>query len=236
MMRCLLIDDEKLALELMADNIAQLDFLQVAASCRNATEALQVLSSEQIDLIFLDIQMPGISGLQFLQSLPNPPMTILVTAYEQHALEGFNLNVVDYLLKPVSFERFLKAANKALELYNLRHKPANPLQPLSGQIFVNAGYSLVNVNLDDITYIEGLKDYVKINLRNAKPVITRISMHSMLEKLPKNQFMRVHRSYIVAMKHIGSVQKQRFVIDGQEIPIGDMYREPVQMYIDDHNL
>ncbi|MBE7176487.1 MAG: response regulator transcription factor [Mucilaginibacter polytrichastri] len=233
-MRCLLVDDEKLALELMADNIARINFLEVSATCRNAVDALTVLHQQPIDLVFLDIQMPGISGLQFLQSLPNPPLTILVTAYEQHALEGFDLNVVDYLLKPVSFERFLKAAGKAVELFRLRAQSRQSEQ--NGQIFVNAGYSLVNVNVEDILFIEGLKDYVKIHLKNAKPVVTRASLHSLVEKLPAGKFMRVHRSYIVAMKHIGSVQKQRFVIDGQEIPIGELYREPVQAYIDGHNL
>lgn len=235
-MRCLLVDDEKLALELMADNVAQLSFLELAGTCKNATEAMEFLNRESVDLIFLDIQMPGISGLQFLQSLSNPPMVILVTAYEQHALEGFNLNVVDYLLKPVAFDRFLKAANKALELYNLRNHPVNPQQPLSGQIFVNAGYSLVNITVDDITYIEGLKDYVKINLKTGKPVITRISMHSIYEKLASDKFMRVHRSYIVSLRHIEAVQKQRLVVGGQEIPVGELYREPLQEYINTHNL
>ncbi len=187
MMQCLAIDDEKLVLDLLVDNIQQVPFLHLVKACRNAMEATAILQNTRIDLLFLDIQMPGLNGLQLLQTLPHPPMTILVTAYEQYALEGYNLDVVDYLLKPVSFERFLKACNKALDRFQRQQLPAQPApaEAMPDHFFVNVEYSLVKVTLADILYIEGLKDYIKIHVASSKkPVITRMSMKAIEEKLP----------------------------------------------------
>lgn len=236
-MNCLAVDDESLALDLLEDNIHKVPFLHLVARCRNAFEAMEHLRREPIDLVFLDIQMPGLTGVQFLQSLgPNPPMVIFVTAYEQYALEGFNLDVVDYLLKPVSFERFLKAVSKAHELYHLRAGSGQPSEtPVSPEpggattadyLFVNADYSLVKIRLNDITYVEGLKDYVKIYQEgHSRPVITRLTMKALEERLPTGRFLRVHKSYIVSLDKIESVRNLRIKIGATQVPVSEHYSE-----------
>ncbi|HVZ57149.1 MAG TPA: LytTR family DNA-binding domain-containing protein [Chitinophagaceae bacterium] len=226
MLRCLAIDDEPLALELLEDNISKVPNLQLVASCSNPLEALKVLQEQPVDLIFLDIQMPGLTGLQFIQSLSSKPMFILITAYEKYALEGFNLDVVDYLVKPVSLDRFMKACNKAWELYQLRNRPASSGADNPGYIFVNVDYSLLKVVLADITYIEGLKDYIKIHLQGtARPVITRMGMKAIEEQLPPSRFIRIHKSYIVSADHITAIRKNSVFVGPMELPVSDNYRE-----------
>ena len=230
-MNCLAIDDEPLALDLIEDNIKRIPYLNLVKRCKNAFEANEVLLHEKIDLLFLDVQMPGISGIQFLQSVVSPPLVIFITAYEKFALEGFNLSAVDYLLKPVAFERFLKATAKAYELFNLKNSGSQT----SGMeyLFVNADYNLVKINLKDITYIEGLKDYVKIFLSSAtRPVITRMSMKSLEEKLPNASFSRVHKSFIVAIDKIISIRRGKISIGISHIPISDHYKGNVDRFID----
>jgi DNA-binding LytR/AlgR family response regulator len=222
-MRCVAVDDEPLALDLLEDNIRQVPYLTLVARCRNALEAIEVLGKEPVDLIFLDIQMPGLSGLQFVQSLTQKPMIIMITAYEQYALEGFNLDVVDYLVKPVPFERFLKACNKAQELHNLKNHPPSAGDP--GYFFVNAEYSLVKVVFDDIVLIEGLKDYLKIQLAHGKPLIIRMSMKTIEEKLPARKFMRVHKSYIISLAAITSIRKNTVFLGSQEVPVSENYKD-----------
>ena len=226
MMNCLIVDDEPLARELMEDNVSKVPFLKLVKTCSNGFEALEVLQTEPVDLVFLDIQMPGVTGIQFLQSIKNPVMVIFITAYEKYALEGFNLDVVDYLLKPVSFDRFLKAANKANELFALRTRPEAGTSISSEFIFVHADYNLVKINLGDITHIEGLKDYVKIHLTSStRPVITRMSMKSLEELLPSQRFMRVHKSFIISLEKIISIRKGRIKIGVAEVPLSDSYSE-----------
>ncbi len=223
-LRCIAIDDEPLALELLEDNIRQIPFLELVASCHNAFEAMDVLHQEQVDLLFLDIQMPGITGVQFLKSLQTPtaPLVIFITAYEQFALEGFELNVVDYLLKPVAFERFLKAANKAHDLQKLRQTA--PVTEQATHFFVNANYALVKIKFNEILYIEGLKDYVKIYLNSAKhPVITRMTLKGIELKLPTQFFMRVHKSFIVSFDKIQSIRNLKIQIGESTIPVGEQY-------------
>lgn len=223
-MRCIAVDDEPLALDLLEDNISQVPNLHLVKTCRNAFEAMEVLQTEQIDLIFLDIQMPGITGVQFLKSLTNNPLVIFITAYEQFALEGFELDVVDYLLKPVSFERFLKACNKAQEIYNLKHQPV--ARPTEEYFFVNADYSLVKIRYADITYIEGLKDYIKIYLSTqTRPVITRMTMKSIEEKLQIMNFMRVHKSFIVSLDKIDSIRNLKINIATATVPVSEQYAD-----------
>lgn len=225
MIRCIVIDDEPLVRELLEDNIRQIPYLQLVKSCRNAMEAMEALQSGEVDLMFLDIQMPGLSGLQFLQSLQNPPLTILVTAYEKYALEGYNLQVVDYLLKPFSFERFLKACNRADELLKLRQKPP---APAAQDFFVNVEYTQVKITVADIEYIEGLKDYIKIHLSSSpKPVLTRMTMKAMEEKLPAGAFVRTHKSYLVAASKITMIKRDLVYIGKTEIPVSESYKENV---------
>ena len=226
-MRCLAIDDEPLALELLEDNISKIPFLKLAASCDNAIEAMKVMQEQEIDLLFLDIQMPGLTGLQFIQSMSNPPLIIMITAYEKYALEGFNLEVTDYLVKPVSLERFVKACNKAKQWFELKNQPkpaAHGSHP--GYFFVNVDYSLFKVNINDVVYIEGLKDYIKIHLKSTtRPVVTRMPVKAIEEELPPGDFIRIHKSYIVSVAFITAIRKSSVFIDTLELPVGDSYRD-----------
>jgi DNA-binding LytR/AlgR family response regulator len=227
MLRCLAIDDEELALELLEDNIRTVPFLHLVATCSNPLEAIKVMQEQPVDLVFLDIQMPGLTGLQFIQAFPSQCMFILVTAYEKYALEGYNLNVVDYLVKPVELDRFVKACNKAFELHQLRKGAKGGNDPAAQDFFfVNVEYSLVKIQKADIRWIEGLKDYVKIHLKStAKPIITRMSFKAIEEELPASQFIRIHKSYLVAVAAITSVRKNSVFVDAMELPLGDNYRE-----------
>jgi DNA-binding LytR/AlgR family response regulator len=227
MLRCIAIDDEELALELLEDNIRKVPYLRLVASCSNPLEAIKVLQEQPVDLVFLDIQMPGLTGLQFIQSFPSQCLFILVTAYEKYALEGFNLNVVDYLVKPVELDRFIKACNKALELHQLRKGgKAESEPPQQDFFFVNVEYSLIKVQKADITWIEGLKDYVKIHLKSTtKPIVTRMSMKAIEEQLSPSQFIRVHKSYIVSVAAITSIRKSSVFLGEIELPVSESYRD-----------
>ena len=246
MIRCLAVDDEMLSLELLEDNIRRIPFLHLAGRCGNAYEAMNIMLREPVDLIFLDIQMGGITGTQFLQSLSgmaSRPMVIFVTAYKKYALDGFELDVLDYLVKPVAFDRFLKAVNKAAEYHALRnHAPVSATTPVTtpavaDYFFVNVEYNLVKIVVSDIYFIEGLKDYIKIYLRGAdKPVITRLPMKALSEKLPVNQFIRIHKSYIISVDKITSIRKNRIYIQQHIIPISDSYRDDLFRIIDPQKL
>jgi len=231
MLRCIAIDDEPLALELLEDNISKVPYLKLVASCSNPLEAMNVLQEQSVDLIFLDIQMPGLTGLQFIQSLSKKPMFILITAYEKYALEGFNLDVVDYLVKPVPLDRFIKACGKALELHELKNSKGGsvPIESSPGYIFVNVDYSLLKIILSDILWIEGLKDYIKIHLKSTpnKPVVPRMGMKAIEDELPSSQFIRVHKSFIVSKEHITAVRKNSIFIGTMEIPVSDNYRDVI---------
>ncbi|HTQ63774.1 MAG TPA: LytTR family DNA-binding domain-containing protein [Puia sp.] len=235
MLQCIAVDDEPLALDLLEDNIRQVPYLHLVAKCRNALEAIEILQKEPIDLIFLDIQMPGLTGLQLLQTLSVKPMAILITAYDKYALEGFNLDVIDYLVKPVSLDRFLKASNKAWEFYKLKNLAQHPSstgnEPEPDYFFVNAEYSLVKVVFDDIILIEGLKDYLKIHLVNNKPLVIRMSMKSIEEKLPPKKFIRIHKSYIVSISKITSIRKGSVFLGTIETPVSDNYKDALMAAI-----
>lgn len=228
MLNCIAVDDEKLVLDLLVDNIRQVPFLNLVARCKNAMEAAEVLHKEKVDLIFLDIQMPGLNGLQFLKSLQRPPMVIFITAYKEYAVEGFTLDAVDYLVKPVSFERFLKACNKAFDLYNL-HQNAGTKEILPDFFFVYVEYNLVKISIPDILYIESMKDYVKIFLQTAsKPVITKMSLKSLEEKLTPYRFARIHKSYIIAADKVTAIKRDLICIGPIELPLGESYRPNVE--------
>jgi len=225
MMNCIAVDDEKLVLDLLVDNIQKVPFLKLIGRCRNAMEAAEFLHKEKVDLIFLDIQMPGLNGLQFVKTLQQPPMIIFVTAYKEYALEGFNLDAVDYLLKPVSFERFLKACNKAFDLYNLQRKKS-PKEDQPGYFFVYVEYNQVKVTIADILYIEGMKDYAKIFLLSSpRPLITRMSLKALEDKLTQYRFVRIHKSYITPVDKITAVKRDLVCINNIELPLSENYKD-----------
>jgi two-component system LytT family response regulator len=235
MLRCIAVDDEPLALGLLADNIGKVPFLELVATCGDAFEATRALQEKEIDLIFMDIQMPGLTGLQFIQSLPKRPMVILVTAYKKFAPDGFDLNVVDYLIKPVSMDRFLKACYKAQELHQLKTAAAAPVGPAATApntaefFFVNVDYSLVKVLFADIIWIEGSGDYVKLHLNSMpKPLLVRMSGKLLEAELPAGKFVRIHKSYIVAIASITAVRKNSIFIKEMELPVGETYRDALR--------
>jgi len=234
-MKCIAVDDEPLALALLQDNIRQVPTLELVASCSTAMEALAVLNEQEVDLIFLDIQMPGLTGLQLLQSLSVRPMVILITAYEKYALEGFNLDVIDYLVKPVPFERFLKACNKAIDFYRLKKNLVMDAHAWPEYFFVNAEYGLVKIVFSEIRMIEGLKDYLKIHQGESKPLIIRMSLKSIEEKLPPGKFFRIHKSYIIAVSQITAIRRNSVFLGELELPLSDLYKEDLMREIGQGN-
>lgn len=228
-MRCIAIDDEELALELLEDNISKVPYLQLLGSFNNPLEAISTIQEQKINLVFLDIQMPGLTGLQFIKSISPKPMFIMITTYEKYALDGFDLDVVDYLLKPVALDRFIKACNKAWERHKLKSKPAEISKDAEpAYFFINADYSHIKIDFADIIWVEGLKDYLKIHLKgNAKPIVARLSMKSLEEQLPSSMFIRIQKSYIVSKLQISSIRKNSVFIGSVELPIGDNYKETV---------
>lgn len=234
-MKCIIIDDEPLALELLEDFVSKIPYLELVASCSNAFEATTILQTQKIDLIFTDIEMPDFSGIDFIKSLEVKPLFIFTTAYSHYAVEGFNLNAIDYLVKPIPFHRFLKAVTRAHNLLQLKVEEKTPIvnsQVTPKFIFVKSEYENLKINLADIKYIESLKDYIKIHTHKEKPILTLSSLKSFEEKLGKSNFIRVHKSYIVSLKHIYSVQRNRIIIDDNWIPIGLNYREDFIKKID----
>lgn len=232
MMRCLLVDDETLALDLLEDNLKHVNYMQVAGRCRTAGEAILFLQNEEADLLFCDIQMPGFNGLQLVKSLVKKPMIIFITAYEKFAIDGFELDVIDYLVKPVPLERFLKACQKAYMLFELNRKSVEK-EPVKRQyIFVHADYNLVKINFSDIEYIEGLKDYVKINLVNQpKPILSRTSIKALELQLPAELFFRIHKSYIVNIDFVQQIRRGKIKITHSELPLSDNYRDVIHKMI-----
>ncbi len=241
-MNCIIIDDEPLALDLLEDDISKIPFLTLKHKFQSPFEAIDILKSGDIDLLFLDIQMPDITGLEFLKSLEKKPLVIFTTAYDQYALEGYNLDVLDYLLKPIPFDRLLKAANKAHDLYKAQslNLGANDegnknISTYPDYIFIKSGYDILKVNISDIQFIEGLKDYVKIYLPS-QPILTLLNLKAIVEKLPTKKFVRVHRSYIVALDKISAIRKNKIIIGDKEIPIGEHYKDEFFNMINERNL
>lgn len=252
-MNVIIVDDEPLALDVLETYIERMPDLNLVARCNNAFEANEALKNNDIDLMFLDIQMPQLTGIEFLKTLVKPPMVIFTTAYQQYAIEGFELNALDYLLKPISMDRFMKAVNKATEQYNLLHQEPAPAPHRSADteggnvqqaetpdyIFVKADKKLIRVRFSDILYIEGLKDYVIIRLEAGR-VISLQTMKSLEDKLPPAQFVRVHRSYIVGVDKIQAIVGNMVEVmeKGQpkHLPIGKNYRDELLVMIDSHKL
>ena len=231
---CIIIDDEPLAIDVMVEYCNAIGSIVVLGSFLNAIEALEFLSANKVDLVLSDIEMPNITGIDFIKSLEGKqPYFIFTTAYPQYALEGFDLNVTDYLVKPIPFPRFLKAINRVKELMNLKignlsEKSFLDEEPLfqskDEYIFIKSEYENLKINLADICYIKGLKDYLKINLNEAKPVLTLMNFNQIQSKLPEKNFIRVHRSYIINANKISSIQKNKIIINNERIPIGESYK------------
>ncbi|MET7000804.1 LytR/AlgR family response regulator transcription factor [Chitinophaga defluvii] len=224
MIKCIAVDDEPLALEIIEDFIKKVPFLTLAGKFENAAKALRFLQDEPVDLVFLDIKMPDITGIEFLKSLKYPPLVVFTTAYGEYALDGFDLDVVDYLLKPVPFDRFLKAASKAHEYLLANQQKTMDARSVADYIFIKTEYKIIKINLEDILFIEALKDYTKI-YTPFQPVLTLRSLKSFETKLPADKFIRVHRSYLVSLNKINSVEKNTVMIANQPIPISDGYRD-----------
>lgn len=223
MMNCIVVDDEPLARDILIEFTGKVPFLKLKASCKNGYEALEALQKERIDLIFLDIQMPDINGLQLYESLNYKPMVIFTTAYSNYAVSGFDLDAVDYLVKPFAYQRFLKAVNKAYAMHQRHLSNATTTETSRDFMFVKDGIKIVKVVYADILYIEGMKDYVKIVMEE-RFVMPLISMQNILKKLPKEQFVRIHRSYIVSLSKIETVVKNRVAIAGKWLPVGSLYK------------
>jgi len=224
MLKAIAIDDEPVALDVIKSLAAKITFMQVAASFTNAFDAIPFLQQQKVDLIFLDIKMPDISGIDFLQSLQRPPMVIFTTAYSEHAVQSFELDAIDYLLKPFSQARFLKACTKAYEQYLLKNN--TPVVTTAGHIFIKTGTEQLRVKLDDIQYVESNGNYMQFVL-DGKKITTRLTMYEAETLLPPTAFVRIHRSYIVAKKHITKIDRNSVWVSQTELPIGAAYANDV---------
>ncbi len=234
MINCIIVDDEPLAREILESFVVKVPFLKLVDSCKNGFEAMKVLQDNEVNLIFLDIQMPDITGIQLYESLPEPPMVIFTTAYSNYAVAGFDMDAVDYLLKPFSFERFLKAVNKAKAFQKNKTPVKNEGIKQREFIFVKDGSKVIKIDFDNVLYLEGMKDYVKIVMKD-KYILTLISMQQMAEKLPSHLFVRIHRSYIVAIPKIEKIEKNRVVINDQWLPIGNSFKSGLFEILDKIN-
>lgn len=231
---CAIIDDEPLAAQLLGSYVRKTPYLVLKGTYNSAITAMGDLRENPVQLIFLDIQMPELSGVEFAKILPKDTKIIFTTAFSQYAIEGYKVNAIDYLLKPISYDDFLKATDKVLELYSTLLRQATFHQDRF--MFVKSDYKLVRICLDDILYIEGLKDYVRIYMKNGEKVMSLMSMKRLEEYLPKPEFMRTHRSYIVHMTEVKTIDRFRIVFGDVFIPISDNNKEEVLLYIDHHTL
>ncbi len=231
MIRCLAIDDEPLALQQLVAYIHKVPFLELAAQCQSALEARSFLEHDTVDVLFCDINMPDLNGMEFVKSLAVPPLVVFTTAYSEYAVEGFKVNAVDYLLKPFGLQDFQKAAMRVKE--RLSERMSERVEGGDDTIFLKTDYRIVKVKLSDIRYIEGMSEYLKVWVDNEpKPIITLLSMKKMEERLP-DCFMRIHRSYIIHLDKIQEVNKNRVIMDADTyLPIGDLYKEAFQHYLD----
>jgi len=230
LIKCIIVEDEILAQNVIQSHLQKVERFELVGICNNALEAKEVLDKQEVDLIFLDIQLPGMTGLNFLRSLTNPPLVVLTTAYAEYALESYEFNVIDYLLKPISFERFSKTVNKIVD-GRLFTQVAKEKDSLSGDhIFIKSNSKFFKVNFSEIIYIEGMKDYLKIHTAEYK-LVTHQTMNDMEKILPVKQFIRVHKSYIIAVTHIKSIYGNSVEMEKATIPIGVNYKDKVMNLI-----
>lgn len=234
--KCLIVDDEALALDVLDNYIRRTDFLQLEARCRSAVEALSVLNEKRIDLVFLDIQMPGITGIQLLQALSQKPDVILTTAHPDYALQGFELEVLDYLLKPIAYERFLKAVNRHLSKRQSGPQLGSIAQEEADSLFVRSEKKMVRINLNDLLFVESLRNYVVLHLADQSEVKTMSTISHIEERLPDSRFIRIHRSFIVAANRIRKIGSRELQLEDRTLPIGRNYRNFVHKKLDNWGL
>ena len=234
MIRCIAIDDEPLALEQLKAYIRKVPYLELVEACPDAFRAMQVLAAHPVDVMFVDINMPDLNGLDFIRTLQCPPMVVFTTAYSEYAIDGYKVSAVDYLLKPFGLEDFRRAADKVLRRYELLHgTPASPSTTDDDILFLKSEYKTVNIRISHIRYVESMSEYLRIYLDGEpKPLIVLLSMKKIEERLPTDRFMRVHRSYIVNLKKIREVARMRIWLDSAtSIPIGELYKDTFMAYI-----
>lgn len=226
-LKCIAIDDEPLALELIEQYISRFPSLQLLQTFEDAVSGAEYLKYNPVDLLFVDINMPDITGIDLVRSLSNKPMVVFTTAYRNFALEGFELEALDYLLKPIDISRFTKAVEKAVEFH--QYKTSAAQQPVQESLYVYSEYRMLKINVADIEYIESMEDYIKIHLTNEdKPILTLMALKKVLEKLPQNHFKRIHRSYVVAVDKIKIIQNRKIKLSKAELPVGDSYAASVK--------
>lgn len=225
MIKCIIVEDERLAQDVIKSHLRQVDRFELIGVYRNAPEAAEAIANNDVDVMFLDIQLPGMSGLHFLRTLTDPPLTVLTTAYPEHALESYEYNVVDYLLKPISFDRFLKTVNKIVD-GKLLNEPDKEKEVPGDHIFVKANSKFFKVNFPSIVYIEGMKDYLKIHTTE-NTLVTHQTMNDIEKILPSKQFLRIHKSYIISLSHIRAIYGNSVEMENATIPIGVNYKDKV---------
>jgi two-component system LytT family response regulator len=232
MIKCIAIDDEPLALMQLVNYIEKTPFLECLSGFDNAFSAIDFLQSNKVDLMFVDINMPDLTGIDFVKSLENPPRVIFTTAYSEYAIDGFKVDAIDYLLKPISYIDFMKAANKASVWFTKVDVEPPKIKADEEFLLIKSEHKIVRINYTDIKYIEGMREYVRFHLTNQKPIMTLLSMKKVDESLPKNLFMRVHRSYIVNLKQITTIERLRIIFDDKVyIPVGEQYKDNFQEYL-----
>ena len=233
MIRVLAIDDEPLALRQLAAYLKKVPFFELVDSCQSALDAMNILNQQEIDALFIDINMPDLNGLDFVKSLSQPPMIVFTTAYQEYALEGYKVDAIDYLLKPFGMGDILRAADKVKRQYDLLHTAS--LSPIDEDdtMFLKTEYKVVRILIRDIIYVEGMAEYLRIHLAHQeKPLVVLLSMKKMEDRLASHDFMRIHKSFIISLHHIAEINKSRVVLDNEnEIPIGDSYRDKLTDYV-----
>jgi DNA-binding LytR/AlgR family response regulator len=229
-LNCLIIDDEPVARRGLEEHVEEIDFLHCVASCEDALKAASYLNEQKIDLMFLDIQMPKISGIDFLKGLKNPPLTIFTTAYSDYALEGYTLDVIDYLVKPITFERFLKASQKALEFFQLKARAEQSSAVSVDYFFVRCDRKFEKVFFRDVSYVEAMQNYAIIHVGDKK-LITYITLTSLESQLPKDQFLKVHKSFLISVSHVKAIEGDEIIMENARIPISRTLRDQVVQQI-----
>ncbi|WP_199270211.1 LytR/AlgR family response regulator transcription factor [Algibacter sp. L3A6] len=235
---CVIVDDEPMALNLVESYVKKTPFLELKQKCSSAIEAMESIKEHPVDLLFLDIQMPDLTGIEFSKMLPKETRVIFTTAFDQYALEGFKVEALDYLLKPFDYAEFLAAANKASTWFKLlKGKPQNEVSEAKEFLFVKSEYKQLRIKLSDVLYFEGLKDYIKIWLKdNPKPILTLMSLKSLQEELPETQFLRVHRSFIVSLKNIEVIERSQIIINNQRITVSEQYKPAFLEFVNSNSL